>query len=125
MNKPALNCYNTQTRKRTRKPLDTIGNTTILMDKSPHIIQFPTSLYKHDSEYFLTLNVRDTVSLLYVVSFSKRLWNCDNTNNKDEDHDNTDTENTYFDNKTKEYTENTYFDNKTKEYIVNAYTNDD
>ena len=120
MNKPALNCYNTQTRKRTRKPLDTIGNTTILMDKSPHIIQFPTSLYKHDSEYFLTLNVRDTVSLLYVVSFSKRLWNCDN-----KDDDNTDTENTYFDNKTKEYTENTYFDNKTKEYIINACTNDD
>ena len=108
MNKPALNCYNTQTRNRTRKPLDTIGNTTILMDKSPHIIQFPTSLYKHDSEYFLTLNVRDTVSLLYVVSFSKRLWNCDNTNNKDDD-------NTCVG----------YFDNKTKEYIVNACTNDD
>ena len=49
------------------KELDTLNN--ILIDKSPYIIQDPVSLYFHHDKYFITINVRDSVSLLYELTF--------------------------------------------------------
>jgi hypothetical protein len=50
------------------KPLDTLHN--ILMDKTPHIIQDPISFYMKDGKYYITINVRDCVTLLYEISFA-------------------------------------------------------
>jgi hypothetical protein len=52
----------------TSKPLDTFNN--ILMDKTPNIIQDPISLYEKEGKYYITINVRDCVSLLYEISFA-------------------------------------------------------
>lgn len=40
------------------------------MDKSPNIIQDPISLYENEGKYYITINVRDCVSLLYEISFA-------------------------------------------------------
>jgi hypothetical protein len=53
------------------KPLDTLHN--ILTDKTPHIIQDPVSLFLKDGKYFITVNVRDCVTLLYEISFANLL----------------------------------------------------
>ena len=57
-----------------RKKLDTLNintiNTNILFDKTPHMLQSPASLYLKDDKYFITINVRNSVSLLYEVSFA-------------------------------------------------------
>lgn len=53
-----------------RKKFDTINNTNILIDKTPHLLQSPVSLYLKDDKYFITINVRDSVSLLYEMSFA-------------------------------------------------------
>lgn len=50
------------------KQLDVYYN--ILMDKSPNIIQDPISLYENEGKYYITINVRDCVSLLYEISFA-------------------------------------------------------
>jgi hypothetical protein len=52
----------------TRKPLDVYNN--ILLDKSPNIIQDPISLYENEGKYYITINVRDCVSLLYEITFA-------------------------------------------------------
>ena len=52
----------------TTKMLDTFNN--ILMDKTPNIIQDPISLYEKEGKYYITINVRDCVSLLYEISFA-------------------------------------------------------
>jgi hypothetical protein len=52
----------------TCKQLDTFHN--ILMDKTPNIIQDPISLYEKEGKYYITINVRDCVSLLYEISFA-------------------------------------------------------
>jgi hypothetical protein len=52
----------------TSKPLDIFHN--ILMDKTPNIIQDPISLYEKEGKYYITINVRDCVSLLYEISFA-------------------------------------------------------
>lgn len=52
----------------TRKPLDVYNN--ILLDKSPNIIQDPISLYENKGKYYITINVRDCVSLLYEITFA-------------------------------------------------------
>jgi hypothetical protein len=51
-----------------RKPLDTFHN--LLTDKTPNIIQDPISIYCKENQYYITINVRDSVSLLYEISFS-------------------------------------------------------
>lgn len=54
-----------------KKKLDTLNvNTNILADKTPYKIQDPISLYLKNNKFFLTINVRDTVSLLYELSFA-------------------------------------------------------
>ena len=54
-----------------KKKLDTLNvNTNILADRTPHKIQDPVSLYLKDDKFYLTINVRDTVSLLYELSFA-------------------------------------------------------
>jgi hypothetical protein len=50
------------------KQLDVYNN--ILMDKTPNIIQDPISLYHNEGKYYITINVRDCVSLLYEISFA-------------------------------------------------------
>ena len=50
------------------KQLDVYYN--ILIDKSPNIIQDPISLYENDGKYYITINVRDCLSLLYEISFA-------------------------------------------------------
>ena len=50
------------------KKIDTLHN--IIIDKTPNIIQDPVSLYQKEDAYFITINVRDSVSLLYEISFS-------------------------------------------------------
>jgi hypothetical protein len=57
--------------KPSTKRLDTLHN--ILMDKTPNIIQDPVSLYSVDGKYYITVNVRDSVSLLYEISFANLL----------------------------------------------------
>jgi hypothetical protein len=52
----------------TSKPLDRFH--TIIVDKTPNIIQDPISLYMKDNEYYITINVRDCVSLLYKITFA-------------------------------------------------------
>ena len=51
-----------------RKKMDTFYN--ILKDTSPNIIQDPISLFTRDSKYFITVNVRDCITLLYEISFA-------------------------------------------------------
>lgn len=51
-----------------KKPLEKFNN--ILVDKTPHIIQDPISLYTKDEKFYMSINVRDCVSLLYELSFS-------------------------------------------------------
>jgi hypothetical protein len=51
-----------------KKMLDTFNN--ILVDRTPHIIQDPISLYVKDNKFYMTINVRDCVSLLYELSFA-------------------------------------------------------
>lgn len=54
-----------------KKKLDVLNiNTNILADKTPHKKQVPISLYLKDDKFYLTINVRDTVSLLYELSFA-------------------------------------------------------
>lgn len=71
-----LNAY--QMYKGCMKQLDTFHN--ILVDKSPHLIQDPVSLYMKDDKFYITVNVRDCVSLLYELSFSN-LFDFTQTNN--------------------------------------------
>jgi hypothetical protein len=42
----------------------------ILNDATPNIIQDPISLYVKDDKYYITINVRDCVSLLYEIQFN-------------------------------------------------------
>jgi len=51
-----------------KKRLDMFNN--ILVDKTPNIIQDPISLYMKDEKFYMSINVRDCVSLLYELSFS-------------------------------------------------------
>ena len=51
-----------------KKKLDTFN--TILTDKTPNIIQDPVSLYMKDNKFYMTINVRDCVTLLYELSFA-------------------------------------------------------
>ena len=45
----------------------------ILNDRSPNVIQDPISIYIKDDKYFITINVRDCVSLLYEIQFKDLL----------------------------------------------------
>lgn len=45
----------------------------MLIDKTPNIIQDPISLYLYNDKYFITINVRDCVSLLYEIQFKNLL----------------------------------------------------
>ncbi len=74
VSKPVMYCYELKEqlnawwlKPNSCKPLDTFHN--ILIDKTPHIIQDPISLYKKDDKYYISINVRDCVSLLYEISF--------------------------------------------------------
>ena len=60
------------------KELDKKHN--ILNDITPNIIQDPISLYIKDNKYYITINVRDCVSLLYEIHFENLLvFKNDNT----------------------------------------------
>lgn len=50
-----------------KKKLDTFNN--ILIDKTPHIKQDPISLYVKDNKFYISINIRDSVTLLYELSF--------------------------------------------------------
>jgi len=50
------------------KPLDIFHN--IITDKTPNIIQDPISLYEKKGKYFITINIRDCLTLLYEISYS-------------------------------------------------------
>jgi hypothetical protein len=50
------------------KCIDTLHN--IIVDKTPHIIQDPVSIYCRDDRYYITVNIRDSVSFLYQISFA-------------------------------------------------------
>ena len=50
------------------KRLDTLHN--ILIDKTPNIIQDPISMYVKNEKFYITINIRDCVSLLYEISFA-------------------------------------------------------
>jgi hypothetical protein len=67
------------------KKIDTFNN--IIVDRTPNIIQDPVSLYIKDSKYYITINVRDCVTLLYEISFAN-LFNFVKTNNHVGYHDN-------------------------------------
>lgn len=45
----------------------------ILNDRGDNILQDPISLYVKDDKYFITINVRDSVSLLYEIQFKNIL----------------------------------------------------
>jgi len=62
-----------------KKKLDTSNN--IICDKSPDIIQDPISFYMKDNKYYITINVRDCVSLLYEITF-ENLFYFTETNNQ-------------------------------------------
>jgi len=49
------------------KKLDTMDN--VLLDKSPHLIQDPISFYCKNEIHYLTVNIRDCVTLLYEITF--------------------------------------------------------
>jgi hypothetical protein len=69
--KEELNAWFESESPGTKKKLDTLNsNTYILADITPHKIQAPISLYLKDNKFYLTINVRDTVSLLYEISFA-------------------------------------------------------
>jgi hypothetical protein len=69
----------------TKKSLDTFNN--ILVDKTPHTIQDPVSCYIKDEKFYISINVRDCVSLLYELSFSN-LFDFIKTNNANGYYDN-------------------------------------
>lgn len=50
------------------KSLDVFNN--IIIDKTPNIIQDPISLYEKNGKYFITINIRDCITLLYEISFA-------------------------------------------------------
>ena len=52
--------------KRITKKLDTINS--IIIDKTPNIVQTPISLYKKDG-YYITVNIRGCISFLYEIRF--------------------------------------------------------
>ena len=54
-----------------KKQLDTFHN--ILVDKTPNIIQDPVSLYQKEDKFYMSINVRDCVTLLYELTFSNLL----------------------------------------------------
>ena len=68
-----------------KKTLDTFNN--ILVDKTPHTIQDPVSFYIKDEKFYISINVRDCVSLLYELSFSN-LFDFIKTNNANGYYDN-------------------------------------
>jgi hypothetical protein len=45
-------------------------NYNILTDKTPNVIQDPISFYLKNDRYYITVNVRDSISLLYEISFA-------------------------------------------------------
>ena len=49
------------------KPLMRIG--TVLMDSSPDYLQNPTSIFVKNEKCYLTISVRETVTLLYALEF--------------------------------------------------------
>jgi len=53
--------------KRITKKIDTINS--IIVDKTPNIIQTPISLYKKDNTYCITVNIRNCISFLYEIRF--------------------------------------------------------
>lgn len=67
----------------------------ILNDRAPNIIQDPISLFVKDGKYFLTVNVRDCISLLYEMQF-ENLLQYKESDGKDIG---------YWDDKTKAYSE--------------------
>ena len=50
------------------KKVDIMNN--IIVDKTPNIIQDPISIYEKDGKYFITINIRDCITLLYEISFT-------------------------------------------------------
>jgi len=85
-----LNAWNISYSRRI-KEMGRIYN--ILNDKSPHIIQDPISLYVNGGKYYITINVRDAVTLKYEIQFKNLL------DLKEDD----DKKIGYWDNLTKEY----------------------
>jgi hypothetical protein len=65
-----LNAWNVKYSPMT-KEIDKIYN--IINDKTPHIIQDPISLYVNRGKYYITINIRDAITLKYEIQFKNLL----------------------------------------------------
>jgi hypothetical protein len=65
-----LNAWNVKYSPMT-KEIDKIYN--IINDKTPHIIQDPISLYVNRCKYYITINIRDAITLKYEIQFKNLL----------------------------------------------------
>ena len=45
----------------------------IIIDKTKNRIQLPCNLYMYDNKYYITVNIRDSITFLYEISISKNL----------------------------------------------------
>jgi hypothetical protein len=52
-----------------KKDITCINGTTIILDINPNCIQDPVSLYKRENKYYITVNIRDSISHLYEIEF--------------------------------------------------------
>ena len=75
LSKPVMYYYSLNTRDtKYSQMLKEIGTKhNILNDRGDNILQDPISLYVKDDKYFITINVRDCVSLLYEIQFKNIL----------------------------------------------------
>ena len=75
LSKPVMYYYSLNTRDtKYSQMLKEIGTEhNILNDRGDNILQDPISLYVKDDKYFITINVRDSVSLLYEIQFKNIL----------------------------------------------------
>ena len=82
LSKPVLYNYNLMDNLKARpingkeifKKLDTFHNilvdcTQVRDDNQEYILQSPISLYLNNNKYYITINVRDSVTLLYEIEF--------------------------------------------------------
>jgi hypothetical protein len=46
-----------------------INGTNVMFDMKPNCIQDPVSMYKKNDKYFITINIRDSISHLYEIKF--------------------------------------------------------
>jgi hypothetical protein len=55
--------------RRKKNDIMCINGTTIMFDINPNCIQDPVSLYIRNNKYYITVNIRDSISHLYEIEF--------------------------------------------------------